>query len=73
MVSDPDAGLFEIRYAPVPAGGVPTAWTTQQTMNVRSATVVSGLTPGTMYAFQARRYTSAGYTDWSDSVTLVAQ
>jgi hypothetical protein len=63
------AGSYEVRWAPVPAGGVPTAWTTLPVMNVRSATVVSGLTPGTTYAFQARAVIPSGYSDWSDSVT----
>ena len=66
------AGSYEVRWAPIPAGGVPTAWTTQPILNVRSATVVSGLTPGTAYAFQARAVIPSGYTDWSDSVTQVA-
>ena len=66
------AGSYEVRWAPVPAGGVPTAWTTQPIMNVRSATVVSGLTPGTTYAFQARAVIPSGYTDWTDSVTQMA-
>ena len=63
------AGSYEVRWAPVPAGGVPTAWTIQPIMNIKLATVVSGLTPGTTYAFQARAVIPSGYTDWSDSVT----
>src|SRR5262249_54332429 len=67
LVSVPGAASCELRWAPVPAGGVPAAWTTQPISNIRSATVVSGLTPGTTYAFQARAVIQSGYTDWSDS------
>ena len=66
------AGSYEVRWAPVPAGGVPTAWTIQPIMNIKLATVVSGLTPGTTYAFQARAVIPSGYTDWTDSVTQMA-
>ena len=51
LVSVPGAGSYELRWAPVPAGGVPTAWTTQPVVSARSATLVTGLTPGTTYAF----------------------
>src|SRR5439155_25311593 len=64
LVRDSNAGAYEVRLAPVPAAGIPTAWTIQPIVNVRSATVVSGLTPGTAYAFQARALTPSGYTDW---------
>jgi hypothetical protein len=67
LVSDPSASSYELRWAPVTAGGVPTAWTSQPISNVRSATIVSGLTPGTTYAFQARAVIQSAYTDWSDS------
>jgi hypothetical protein len=66
------AGSYQLRWAPVPAGGVPSEWTAQPIMNVKSATVVTGLTPGTTYTFQARALTQSGYTDWSDSVTQIA-
>jgi hypothetical protein len=72
LVKDPNAGSYEVRWAPVPAGGVPSEWSTQPSTNVRSAVVVNGLTPGTQYAFQARAVVQSGYTDWSDSVTQIA-
>ena len=72
LVAISGAGSYELRWAPVPAGGVPTAWTTQPIVNVRSATVVTGLTPGTTYAFQARAVLQSGYTDWTDSETKMA-
>ena len=65
------AGSYELRWAPVPAGGVPTQWTNQPITSIRSATVVSGLTLGTNYAFQARAVIQSGYSDWSDSVTQI--
>ena len=72
LVAVPGAGSYELRWSPVPAGGVPTAWTTQPAVNVRSAMLVTGLTPGTTYAFQARAVLPSGYSDWSDSVTQMA-
>ena len=72
LVAISGAGSYELRWAPVPAGGVPTAWTTQPIVNLKSAMVVSGLTPGTTYAFQARAVLQSGYTDWTDSVTKMA-
>jgi len=69
LVSAPGAGSYELRWAPVPAGGVPGAWISQPVTHLRSTTVVSGLTPGTIYAFQVRAVIRSAYTDWSDSVT----
>ncbi|HEY2381498.1 MAG TPA: fibronectin type III domain-containing protein [Terriglobia bacterium] len=72
LVAVPGAGSYELRWAPVPAGGVPNVWISQPVTNVRSVTVISGLTPGTTYAFQARAVIQSAYTDWSDSVVLMA-
>ncbi|HEY2379994.1 MAG TPA: fibronectin type III domain-containing protein [Terriglobia bacterium] len=72
LVAVPGAGSYELRWAPVPAGGVPGAWISQPVMNLRSVTVISGLTPGATYAFQARAVVQSAYTDWSDSVTMMA-
>jgi hypothetical protein len=72
LVALPGAGSYELRWAPVPAGGVPTAWLSQPITNVRTATIVSNLTPGTTYAFQARAIVDSAYTDWSDAVTQMA-
>lgn len=63
------AGSYELRWAPVPAGGIASAWISQPVTNVRSVTVISGLTQGITYAFQARAVIQSAYTDWSDSVT----
>ena len=72
LVALSGAGSYELRWSPVPAGGVPTAWTMQPVVSVRSAVLVTGLTPGTTYAFQARGVLQSGYTDWSDSVMQMA-
>jgi hypothetical protein len=52
--------------------GVATAWTEQPVGQVKSPVVLTGLTPGTNYAFQARATLKNNtYTDWSDSVTFI--
>ena len=72
LVAVPGASSYEVRWAPVPAGGVRGAWASQPVTHLRSATVVWGLMPGTTYAFQARAVIQSAYTDWSDSVTQMA-
>jgi len=72
LMKYPDAGSYELRWAPVPAGGVPTAWISQPITSIRTATTISGLTPGTTYAFQARAVVNSSYTDYGDSVTQMA-
>jgi fibronectin type III domain protein len=58
---------YELHYGPVGTGGAtPASWVTLTLPNARTATV-SGLTPGTTYAFQVRAYGALGYTEWSDS------
>ncbi len=65
------ARSYEFRWAPVPPDGVPTAWVYQAVTLVQTATAISGLTPGTTYAFQAHALLDSGFTEWSDSVTLM--
>jgi hypothetical protein len=67
----PGAKAYELRWAPVSPGGAPTTWTNLLLTNVRPATIISDLTPGTFYAFQARALVKGGFTDWSDSVTCM--
>jgi hypothetical protein len=68
----PRARSYDVRYAPVPAGGgTPTAWTTETFASARIAVPIAGLTPGTNYAFQVRAFGKLGYTDWSDSVLRI--
>ncbi|HEY2384802.1 MAG TPA: fibronectin type III domain-containing protein [Terriglobia bacterium] len=44
-----------------PGGGTPASWTTLPIARVRSATTITGLTPATTYAFQARRHSERLY------------
>jgi len=71
LVSQQDALSYQLRWAPVGPGGTPANWTEQPVGNVKSPALVTGLTPGTAYAFQVRAVTNAGYTDWSESVTRI--
>ena len=38
---------------------------------VKSPVIVTGLTPGTAYQFQARAVLKTGYTDYCDAVTFI--
>jgi len=65
------ATAYEIRWAPIPAGGAASNWTSLSVTGVRPPTTIAGLMPGTTYGFQVRALTRNGYTDWSDSVTII--
>jgi hypothetical protein len=70
----PEAAAYELRYAPVVNGSLPQAsppWTTLPVRIVRPAVRVTGLTPGTTYAFQVRSLVKSGYTDWCDPVMFM--
>jgi hypothetical protein len=70
--SIPGALTYQIRYAPSVNGATTANWTEQLIAQVRTPAVLTGLTPGTTYAFQARAALKGNtYTDWSDSVTFV--
>jgi hypothetical protein len=63
---------YDVRYAPL-ANGVPAAnWTIVTVTAAAKAIPINNLTPGTVYAFQARALGKLGYTDWSDSATRMA-
>jgi hypothetical protein len=64
------ARSYEIRYAAV-TGGTVGSWAVQATTTVRSATPISGLTPGSMYTFEVRALGRLGFTDWSDSANCI--
>ena len=65
------AGSYEIRWGALVNGAAPSAWTTKLVSQVRPAVGIQGLTPGIVYAFQARAVGKLGYTDWTDSATLM--
>jgi hypothetical protein len=60
---------YELRYAALGGGGMPGSWTIITLTSARPAVPISGLTPGTTYAFQVRALGKLGHTDWSDSAT----
>jgi hypothetical protein len=72
LVSVTAAFSYQLRWAPVPASGTPGPWTEQPVVKTRPPVLITGLTPGVVYAFEARTLTEAGYSDWSDSVSRMA-
>ena len=68
----PDAGSYEVQWAPLGAGSVPGSWTNKAFTTVKAPVVITGLNPGTSYVFQARAVTKTGHSDWSESVTRIA-
>ncbi len=69
----PEALAYELRYAAAASdnGGSVPAWTTETVTGVKTPFTVTGLKPGTTYAFQVRSLAKSGYSDWSDSATLM--
>jgi len=64
------ARSYVIQYGPLGPGGTPpTTWASTPAVKSRPASLITGLTPGTTYAFQVRALGPEGYTDWSPSVT----
>jgi len=68
----PKAVSYTARYAPMGPDGKPGSWTEMHPVTVIRSITVTGLTPGTTYAFQMRALGRLGYTDWSDSVTRMS-
>ena len=64
------ARAYFARYAVITNGQLG-AWTTLTIPNIQTATIVSGLTPGITYAFQVQALGPIGYSDWSDSMTIM--
>ena len=62
------AKSYDLRYGVV-ANGTAATWTSVPVPTIKTAVSVTGLTPGTIYAFQVRALGKFGYTDWSDSAT----
>jgi hypothetical protein len=63
-----DAYSYEVRSSPL-VNGIPGSWTTVSMTIAKTPVSISGLTPGTIYAFQVRALGKLGFTDWSDSAT----
>src|SRR6266581_7075222 len=72
LMKFPGAASYDVRWAAVGTGGAPGEWTTKPAAALRPPVLISGLTPGTTYVFQARAVTKTGYSDWSESVTRIA-
>lgn len=64
------ASSYEFRYAVANAGAA-TTWTTMPLSTVKAPVGLKGLTPATMYLFQARALVKNTYTDWSDAVSFI--
>ena len=63
---------YQVRFSATPPGGTAGPWTTQSIPAVKPPTTLTGLTPGSTYAFQACALLKTGaFTNWSDSVTLM--
>lgn len=64
------ARSYEVRFAAVTADGTLGPWQFAGTFTNSRAITVSGLAPGTNYAFQVRAVGgSTGYSDWSNPVS----
>jgi hypothetical protein len=62
------AKSYEIQVASM-ANGVPGIWTTTMVTAAKRPVSITGLTPGTTYAFKVRALGALGYTDYSDFAT----
>jgi hypothetical protein len=66
------ASSYQVRFSATPPGGPAGPWTTQSIPAVKPPTTLTGLTPGSTYAFQACALLKTGtFTNWSDSVTMM--
>jgi Fibronectin type III domain len=72
IIAHADALAYQLRWASVGQGGALGNWTEIPVGKTKPAMSVTGLVPGTTYAFQVRAQTNSGYTDWSDSVTKIS-
>ncbi len=68
-----NASSYELRYAAVGVdnGGTALTWTTEAVTGVKTPVTLTGLRPVTTDAFQVRSLGKSGYSDWSDSATLM--
>lgn len=66
------AGYQAQRAECVGEGDIPQVWGDPVPVsNVKSATIISGLTPAIRYAFRVRAQIGNRYTDWSAYVTII--
>src|ERR1051326_1524958 len=73
LIPFPDAGSYEVQWAPLGAcRGVPGSWTSKAFTTLKPPVLITGLSAGTTYGFQARAVTKTGHSDWSESVTRIA-
>ena len=63
---------YTVRFAPMGSDLKPGTWTEMLPVTGLRSVTVTGLTPGTTYAFQIRALGRAGYTDWGDFVTCIS-
>ena len=62
----PKALHYQLSYAPAAEAGASVDRTTIMVTGTRPPTVISNLTPGTIYTFQIRAFGKLGYSDWSN-------
>jgi hypothetical protein len=70
MKAVPGAYSYNVRYA-VMTGTTPGAWTTLPIATVVKAVTMGGLTAGTTYGIEVQALGSMGYSDWSDTTTIM--
>ena len=68
----PKALSYEVQYASIGADGKPGSWTLLPPFTNSRPFSVTGLTPGTVYAFQVRALGKLGYTEWSGSANRMS-
>lgn len=72
LMTYPGAASYEFRWGIALAGGaLPENWTMRPIVKLRPATMISGLTPGATYMFQARAVVEKGYSDWGNPITRI--
>jgi hypothetical protein len=73
LIRFPGAISYEIRAGVAQAGGaLPTTWTITPVPQIKSPTTIIGLTPVTVYVFQARAVLkTGGYSEWGDPIARV--
>lgn len=68
----PKAGSYQLRYGPSINAAPPAQWVMQEFKSVRPPIILTGLTPGTVYAIQVRALGTLGWSDWTDSDTCMS-